>query len=114
MGVFFVLAGASLDGVLGVSPSCHFGLRWCRDFRISWGYGLQNLAFGESFDHSLDQVALPSGLQNLTFGECYNQSLEQVALPSGCRWCRKWKHGGRFEVTKRSWSNLECRRTPVL
>ena len=36
--MFLMLTGASLDGVLGVSPSCHFGLRWCRDFRISWGY----------------------------------------------------------------------------
>ena len=44
---------------------------------------LQSLTFGDQFDQSMDNVALPSGLQSLTFGPTFNQSMDNVALPSG-------------------------------
>ena len=46
---------------------------------------LQSLSFGDDFNQSMDNVALPSGLQSLTFGARFSQSMDNFALPEGLR-----------------------------
>lgn len=42
---------------------------------------LESLAFGRSFDHSLENSEFPRCLRSLTFGGDFNQSLENVKFP---------------------------------
>ena len=46
-------------------------------------YGLQHLAFGDSFDQGLSNVVLPNCQQPLTLVGRLTQRLEDVTLPRG-------------------------------
>jgi len=44
---------------------------------------LTSVSFSDGFNHSLDNVPLPSGLRRLSFGSNFNKRLDNTVLPEG-------------------------------